>query len=171
MQYASQGRICSLLQLAPPVKKSHCSCCTSRGIWPALWQASSRNGTPAAAAAAPTAAASYTLPLLVGTWLIATNAGRGCKIQAQNTAEKVKWQPNSMNAAASGMVGSLASINHQKSMDMSGVQSCLHVEVAGHIEPSLLSVQHHHNCTVSDLRAATAAAAVHKAVPLWSRAA
>lgn len=65
--------------MAPsPVRKSHCSFCTSTGICPTLWHASRRYGTPAAAAADPTASASYTLPLLVGMWLIDTRAGLGC---------------------------------------------------------------------------------------------
>lgn len=62
-----------------PVRKSQRSCCTSRGICPADWQASRRYGTPAADVSAPTAAASYTRPLLVGMWLMDTRAGLGCR--------------------------------------------------------------------------------------------
>ena len=62
---------------AVPVSMSQPIVSTSTGNWPTDWQASSRNGTPADRAMAPTAATGLIWPLDDGTWLIAIRRVRG----------------------------------------------------------------------------------------------
>ncbi len=74
-------------------RKSHPRVSTSTGSWPTAWHASSRYGTPASRATAPTAAAGFTRPPWVGIHEIAIRRTRSSSIVRRASTES--WPASS----------------------------------------------------------------------------
>ena len=70
-----------------PHRKSQPMRCTSMGIWPTLWVASSMKSTPAARHSAPTPAASYTRPAVTAVAV----AGRGTQVHACSSSKHARF--------------------------------------------------------------------------------
>ena len=83
-----------------PVRIPQPSSCTSSGSWPADWQASSTNSTPASRQRRPTSTAGFTSPLWVGTWTSDTMAVSS-SASARSSASRSIWPCSSSSMSTS----------------------------------------------------------------------